>query len=88
MYLRRNWSHLIFDFAYQMHVGVISENINSNSLVIDCFFELFDAQIQNAFADYKILFLYLPLHNSICDPLSQNNDGAKGRGNGKKYWRN
>lgn len=68
-----------------MHVGVISENINTNSLVIDCFFELFDAQIQNAFADYKILFLYLPLHNSICDPLSQNNDGAKGRGNGKKY---
>ena len=68
-----------------MHVGVISENINSNSLVIDCFFELFDARIQNAFADYKILLLYLPLHNSICDPLSQNNDGAKGRGNGKKY---
>lgn len=68
-----------------MHVGVISENINSNSLVIDCFLELFDAQIQNAFADYKILLLYLPLHNSICDPLSQNNDGAKGRGNGKKY---
>lgn len=68
-----------------MHVGVISENINSNSLVIDCFSELFDAQIQNAFADYKILLLYLPLHNSICDPLSQNNDGAKGRGNGKKY---
>lgn len=68
-----------------MHVGVISENINSNSLVIDCFSELFDAQIQNAFADYKILLSYLPLHNSICDPLSQNNDGAKGRGNGKKY---
>ena len=42
--------------------GVISENINSNSIAIGNFFEFFDAKIQNdlfiivhIFADHKIM---------------------------------